>query len=121
MSNKTVLKTVSKTGYNSNYNTGIRAENKIKNEYKEAGYFVKQSAGSRGPYDLKCTKNNITHYVQVKSSTVLNNPYISNSEIDRLKSTATKNNAISVIAKVYQKGDTTIKYAKNNKNINFKK
>lgn len=105
------------TGFNSNYKTGIRAENKVANQYKKEGWSVIQSAGSRGAADLKCTKNNLEHYVQVKSSTVNNNPQISKSEIGRLKSTATKNDATAVVAKVNKSGDVDIKYAKTGNNV----
>jgi len=100
------------TGHASNYKTGIRAENKVANDYKKKGFNVVQSAGSRGAADLKCTKNNTTHHVQVKSSTVINNPPISNQAIGRLKSSATRNNATAVIAKVGKSNDTKITYAK---------
>ena len=91
----------SKKGSQSNYASGIRAENKVKNAYKSAGFSVTQSAGSRGAADLKCTRDSTTHYVQVKStSNASSTPYISNAEVGRLKSTATRNGATSVIAKV---------------------
>ena len=102
-------------GYYSNYATGIRAENHVANHYKSNGWSVIQSAGSRGAADLKCTKGDVQHYVQVKSSTS-GNPYISNHEIGRLKSTATRNDATSVIAKVTP-DSTTIQYAKIDKNV----
>lgn len=105
------------TGYNSNYKTGIRAENKVANQYTKEGWNVNQSAGSRGAADLKCTKGEVKHFVQVKSSTISDNPQISNKEIGRLKSTATKNDATSVIAKVGKSGDVDIKYAKNGNNV----
>lgn len=105
------------TGFNSNYKTGIRAENKVADEYRKEGWSVKQSAGSRGAADLKCTKGNVKHFVQVKSSTVTNNPPISNSEIGRLKSTATRNDATSVVAKVGKSGNMDINYAKNGNKV----
>uniref|UniRef100_A0A6C0ECL7 PD(D/E)XK endonuclease domain-containing protein n=1 Tax=viral metagenome TaxID=1070528 RepID=A0A6C0ECL7_9ZZZZ len=101
---------MSKKGYSSNYSRGIRAENSVASTYKSNGWSVKQSPGSRGAADLTCTKGATTHYVQVKSSGV-SKPYISSSEVGRLKSTATRNNATSVIATV-QNGSQTISYAK---------
>jgi len=105
----------SRTGYHSNYSTGIRAENKVAKQYISSGWSVVQSAGSRGAADLKCTKGTTTHYVQVKSSTV-GNPQISNQEIGRLKSTATRNDATSVIAKVTS-SYTTVQYAKTGNSV----
>lgn len=104
------VKSAAKVGYNSNYSTGIRAENKVASTYRASGWLVNQSAGSRGAADLKCTRGDTTHYVQVKSSTS-GSPYISNHEIGRLKSTATRNNATAVIAKVTS-NTTSIQYAK---------
>jgi Holliday junction resolvase len=109
---------MSKKGYSSNYSTGIRAENKVASSYRNEGWKVTQSAGSRGAADLKCSKGETTHYVQVKSSQSLSNPYISSSEIGRLKSTATRNDATSVIAKVHN-GTTSITYAKTGHSIIF--
>jgi len=100
----------SSKGYSSNYATGIRAENKVASQYRSNGWSVAQSAGSRGAADLKCTKGNTQHYVQVKSSTT-GTPYISNHEIGRLKSTATRNDATSVVAKVTP-AKIVIQYAK---------
>ncbi len=103
---------MSKKGYSSNYSTGIRAEKLVASSYRAAGWKVIQSAGSRGAADLKCSKGDRTpHFVQVKSSTTSTKPYISSSEMGRLKSTATRNNATSVIAKVHN-GSTSISYAK---------
>ena len=60
------------------------------------GFSVQQSAGSMGAADLKCTKGNKCHYVQVKTTTKPSNaPHISR-ELGRLKSTATRNGATSV-------------------------
>jgi Holliday junction resolvase len=114
---KTQNKITAPIGYNSNYATGIRAEKKVANEYKKEGWDVVQSAGSRGAADLKCTKGTVKHHVQVKSSTVNNTPYISNHEVGRLKSSATRNDAISVIAKVGKSGDVDIKYAKSKRDV----
>lgn len=103
-------KSATKSGYSSNYASGIRAENRVASTYRASGWTVKQSAGSRGAADLKCTKGATTHFVQVKSSTT-GYPYISGHEIGRLKSTATRNDATSVIAKVTS-STTSIQYAK---------
>lgn len=103
---------LAKSGYQSNYYIGIRAEKIIERIYKKNGWNVLQSPGSRGAADLICTKNDVSHYVQCKSSTVTNNPEISNEEIGRLKSTATKNNATAIIAKIGANGKKEIIYAK---------
>jgi Holliday junction resolvase len=107
-----------KSGTSSNYALGIKAENKVASQYKNNGWNVMQSPGSRGAADLKCSKNNITHYVQVKSSTT-NTPSISNYEAGRLKSTSTRNGATAVIAKVTPT-ETKIMYAKNNQSAKLK-
>lgn len=104
---------MSKKGPKSNYNQGIRAEHKVKKMYESNGYDVIQSPGSRGAADLKCTRGNTTHYVQVKSSSQSSNPYISNGEIGRLKLTSTKNNATPMIAKIGSDNNINIKYARN--------
>lgn len=109
---------MAKKGYSSNYATGIRAEKSVASSYRDAGWKVSQSAGSRGAADLKCSKGNTTHFVQVKSSQTASKPYISSSEIGRLKSTATRNDATSVVAKVHN-GSTTISYAKSGHAIKF--
>lgn len=100
------------SGFHSNYSTGIRAENSIANQYRNNGWNVSQSAGSRGAADLKCTKGEKTHFVQVKSSTVNSNPSISNQDLGRLKSTATRNHATSVVAFVAADKSTSVQYAK---------
>ena len=92
---------MSKKGYSSNYASGIRAEKSVASSYRDAGWKVIQSAGSRGAADLKCSKGDTTHFVQVKSSQTSSKPYISSSELGRLKSTATRNDATSVIVKVH--------------------
>lgn len=79
--------------------------------YQNEGYHVKQSPGSRGAADLVCTKGNKTHFVQVKATKSDRTPYISGHETGRLKSTATRNDATAVIAKVNNKG-VDIFYAK---------
>ena len=99
-----------RVGTKSNYANGIKAENAVKKIYQTKGWNVKQSPGSRGAADLKCTKDNKSHFVQVKSSEK-NTAKISSREIGRVKLAATKNSATSVIAKVDSKG-TSICYAK---------
>ena len=109
---------MSKKGFESNYASGIRAENYVSSMYKISGWSVKQSPGSRGAADLKCTKGDKIHFVQVKSSSTGAKPYISSSEIGKLKSTATKNSATSVVATIHG-GKAAIKYAKTGKSIKF--
>jgi hypothetical protein len=109
---------MSKKGYSSNYSRGIRAENTVASTYRSAGWNVTQSAGSRGAADLKCSNGTTTHFVQVKSSSTSTKPYISPSDIGRLKSTATRNNATSVIAKCHD-GNNTIYYAKTGNSVKF--
>ena len=63
--------------------------------YRSSGWSVNQSAGSPS-----------------------RTPYISSSEQGRLKSTATRNGATSVIAKVTPSG-AEVSYAKNGTNVRF--
>jgi len=109
---------MSKRGSTSNYSTGIRAEKSVASTYSSHGWSVKQSPGSRGAADLTCSKGSVTHYVQVKSSTTSAKPYISSSEAGRLKSTATRNDATSVVAKVHH-GAQNISYAKSGHAVKF--
>lgn len=106
------------TGSHSNYKMGIRAENKVKAQFERNGYDVTQSAGSRGASDLQCSKGNRNYYVQVKTATKSSNtPYISHSEIGRLKSTSTRNGATAVIAMVSHNGNSSITYAKTGNDV----
>jgi Holliday junction resolvase len=110
---------MSKKGASSNYAKGISAEGKVASVYRSKGWSVTQSAGSRGAADLKCSKGSTTHYVQVKSTqNASRTPYISNAEQGRLKSTATRNGATSVVAKVTP-NNTDVYYAKNGNSIKF--
>lgn len=103
-------------GKSSNYARGIKAENKVAASYRANGWSVKQSPGSRGAADLKCTsKSGTTHYVQVKSSHS-GTARIASSEVGRLKSTATRNGATAVIAKV-DPGQFNIAYAKTGSSV----
>jgi len=108
---------MSKTGKNSNYAHGVAAENNVAQQYQNNGYNVTISPGSRGAADLKCTKGNKTHFVQVKSSHSYD-PYISNKEQGNLKSTATRNGATAVVAKVTPQG-SSIYYAKTGGKVKF--
>lgn len=110
---------MSKKGAASNYSKGVAAERKVASQYRSNGWTVIQSAGSRGAADLKCTNGNKTHFVQVKSTgSPTRTPYISSSEQGRLKSTATRNGATSVVAKVTPSG-TNVMYAKSGANVKF--
>ncbi|MDD4082021.1 MAG: hypothetical protein PHD05_01405 [Sphaerochaetaceae bacterium] len=53
----------------STYSRGIAAENKVKQGLQRKGWFVRQSSGSRGPYDLYAFKGGRKMMVQVKSGT----------------------------------------------------
>ena len=98
------------TGSKSNYSVGIRAENKVASQYRNSGWSVKQSPGSRGAADLKCTKpNHKPQFVQVKTvNNPANTPHISNQEVGRLKSTSTKNHATPVVATVSGSGTVSL-------------
>lgn len=51
----------------SSYSKGIVAERKIKSKLENKGWLVKQSRGSRGPYDLHAIRRGRKLLVQVKS------------------------------------------------------
>lgn len=83
----------------SNYAKGIRAEKKIKHRLEEKGYIVRQSKGSRGPYDLYAMKSGKKLLVQVKSG----QSSASSEEIRKLRTAAKNKNAKALIMK-YNKG-----------------
>lgn len=49
------------------YRKGRIAEGKIAERLRERGYYVRQSAGSRGPADIVATRPGTKLYVQVKT------------------------------------------------------
>jgi Holliday junction resolvase len=77
------------TGSKSNYAQGMKAEKQVMSVLKQTGYSsVKQSAGSRGTYDIVATKNNQHHGFQVKSShTKGSEPTMTKNEMDKLRQT----------------------------------
>jgi len=56
-------------GRKSSYAKGIRAERIVKKRLEKRGWLVKQSKGSRGPYDLYALKGGRKLLIQVKSGT----------------------------------------------------
>jgi Holliday junction resolvase len=85
----------------SNYSKGIKAEKKVKSKLEDKGWLVKQSKGSRGPYDLYAMKSGKKLLVQVKSGTAS----ASKEEVKRLRSSAKKKGAKALVMKV--KGKNT--------------
>jgi predicted transcriptional regulator len=53
----------------SSYSKGMSAEKRIKAKLESKGWLVRQSKGSRGPYDLYAIKSGRKLLVQVKSGT----------------------------------------------------
>jgi len=51
----------------SGYSKGIDVERKVKSKLESKGWLVRQSKGSRGPYDLYAMKGGRKLLVQVKS------------------------------------------------------
>ena len=51
----------------STYSKGMSAERPVKERLEDKGYLVRQSPGSRGPYDLYAMKGGKKLLVQVKS------------------------------------------------------
>lgn len=81
------------------YTKGIRAENIVKRKLKEKGYLVRQSKGSRGPYDLYALKGGRKLLIQVKSG----NASLSKAERTSLRRVAKKKRAKAFLMK-YEKG-----------------
>ncbi|MGB9896056.1 MAG: hypothetical protein ACPLN2_09190 [Thermoproteota archaeon] len=73
----------------SSYSKGIKAERRIKIELEKKGWLVKQSKGSRGPYDLYALKNGKKLLVQVKSGS----SYLKKKDKAKLRQTARKKGA----------------------------
>ncbi|MFZ3058402.1 MAG: group I intron-associated PD-(D/E)XK endonuclease [Candidatus Methanoperedens sp.] len=83
----------------SNYSKGIKAEKKVKSKLEKMGWLVRQSKGSRGPFDLYAMKGGKKLLVQVKSGTAS----ASNEEVKRLRYSAKKKVAKALVMKVDDK------------------
>jgi len=83
----------------SNYSKGIKAEKKVKSKLEKDGWLVRQSKGSRGPFDLYAMKGGKKLLVQVKSGTAS----ASNDEVKKLRSSAKKKAAKALVMKVNDK------------------
>jgi len=81
------------------YAKGIRAEKIVKRRLEKKGYLVRQSKGSRGPYDLYALKGGRKLLIQVKSGTAS----LSRAERARLRREAKKKGAKALLMK-YEKG-----------------
>jgi len=84
----------------STYSKGMTAERKVKRSLESKGWLVKQSKGSRGPYDLYAMRGGRKLLVQVKSGTA--SP--SKSEIRKLRSAAKKKSVKGLVIRVRGKG-----------------
>jgi Holliday junction resolvase len=80
----------------SNYSKGIRAERIVKKRLEKKGWLVKQSKGSRGPYDLYALKGGRKFLIQVKSG----KSSLSRKEKRRLRKAAREKGATAVFMKV---------------------
>jgi len=68
----------------SSYSKGMSAEWRVKRGLESKGWLVRQSRGSRGPYDLYAMRGGRKLLVQVKSGTAST----SRSEVRKLRSAA---------------------------------
>jgi Holliday junction resolvase len=80
----------------SNYSKRISAERIVKKRLEKKGWLVKQSKGSRGPYDLYALKGGRKFLIQVKSE----KSSFSRKEKRRLRQAARENGATAVFMKV---------------------
>lgn len=83
----------------SSYSKGLRAERRVKAKLESKGWLVKQSKGSRGPYDLYAMKGGRKFLVQVKSGS----SSLSSLEKSRLRRAAKSKGAKALIMR-YKKG-----------------
>jgi Holliday junction resolvase len=80
----------------SSYSKGMRAERKVKQGLENKGWLVRQSKGSRGPYDLYAMRGGRKLLVQVKSGTAS----ASRSEVRKLRSAARRKSAKGMVIRV---------------------
>jgi Holliday junction resolvase len=78
------------------YSKGISAERRVKRGLENKGWLVRQSKGSRGPYDLYALKGGMKMLIQVKSGTAS----ASRSEIRRLRKAARSKGAKGLVIHV---------------------
>ena len=83
----------------SSYLKGISAERKVKSKLESKGWLVRQSRGSRGPYDLYAMKGGRKLLVQVKSGS----SSFSRSQKSRLRRAAKSKGAKALLIR-YKKG-----------------
>jgi len=75
---------------------GIRAEKLVKRRLEEKGWLVRQSKGSRGPYDLYALKGGRKLLIQVKSG----KSNITRKEKSMLRRVAREKGATAVLMRV---------------------
>jgi len=78
------------------YSKGLRAERVVRRRLEEKRWLVRQSKGSRGPYDLYALKGGRKLLVQVKSG----KSSFSSRERTKLVRTARKKGATAALARV---------------------
>jgi Holliday junction resolvase len=93
-------------GRKSSYAKGIRAERIVKKRLEKRGWLVKQSKGSRGPYDLYALKGGKKLLIQVKSGT----SSLRRREKHTLRKVATKKGAKALYMKVDNRGKISSKF-----------
>jgi Holliday junction resolvase len=93
-------------GRKSSYAKGIRAERIVKKSLEKKGWLVKQSKGSKGPYDLYALKGGRKLLIQVKSGT----SSLRRREKHRLRKVAKKKGAKALYMKVDNRGKISSKF-----------
>jgi Holliday junction resolvase len=88
-----------KMGKRSTYSKAMIAERKVKRGLESKGWLVRQSKGSRGPYDLYAMRGGRKLLVQVKSGTAS----ASKSEVRKLRSAARRKSAKGILIRVIGK------------------
>jgi Holliday junction resolvase len=83
------------------YSKGLKAERKVKKKLEKKGWLVRQSKGSRGPYDLYALKSGKKLLVQVKSGS----SHLDKKDKVRLRQVAKKKGAKALL--IHVKGKKT--------------
>ncbi len=84
----------------SQYSYGRCGENKIARALRRKGYSVKVSRGSRGGTDIRARKGNKKYNIQVKRTRKNQDPNVSADDLKRLKTSASRQKAVPIIAKM---------------------
>lgn len=100
----------------SQYGYGRKGEKRIARKLRKKGYKVKISEGSRGATDIRARKGSRRYNIQVKRTRKAQSPTVSASDVKRLKISASRQNAIPIIAEI-ERGKATFRSARSNRKI----